>query len=89
MGKSSLLHCLRQPELLKQFDYDFSRYIFVLIDLREYLDKNSEDFFAAVSRQIILQSQGRIEKLSQEHGSEHKFSSLLDHILSRNFIPFC
>lgn len=85
MGKSSLLHCLRQPELLKQFDYDFSRYIFVLIDLREYRDKKSEDFFAAVSRQIILQSQGRIEKLSQEHGSENKFSSLLDQISEQKF----
>ena len=85
MGKSSLLHCLRQPELQKQFEYDFSRYIFVLIDLREYRDKNSEDFFAAVSHQIILQSQGRIEKLSQEHGSEHEFSSLLDQISEQKF----
>jgi hypothetical protein len=85
MGKSSLLHCLRQPELLQQFEYDFSRYIFVLIDLREYRNENSEDFFAAVSRQIILQSQGRLEKLSQEHGNEHQFSSLLDQISEQKF----
>jgi AAA-like domain len=85
MGKSSLLHCLRQPELLRQFEYDFSRCIFVPIDLREYRDKNSEDFFAAVSRQIILQSQGRLQKLSQEHGNEHEFSSLLDQISEQKF----
>jgi hypothetical protein len=85
MGKSSLLHCLRQPELLQQFEYDFSRSIFVLIDLREYRHKNSEDFFAAVSRQIILQSRGRLEKLSLEHDNEHEFSSLLDQISEQNF----
>ncbi len=60
MGKSSLLHCLRQPELQQQFEYDFSQHIFVLIDLREYRHKKSEDFFDAVSRQIILQSRGRL-----------------------------
>ena len=85
MGKSSLLHCLRQPEMLEQFEYDFSHYIFVLIDLREYLDKKSEDFFAAVSRQIILQSRGRLKKLSQGHGNEHEFSSLLDQISEQKF----
>lgn len=85
MGKSSLLHCLRQLELLQQFEYDFSRYIFVLIDLREYRHKNSEDFFAAISRQIILQSRGRLEKLSLDHGSEHIFSFLLDQISEQNF----
>jgi hypothetical protein len=84
-GKSSLLHCLRLPELQQQFEYDFSQYIFVLIDLREYRHKKSEDFFAAVTRQIILQSRGRLELLSQKYSSEHEFSFILDQISEQNF----
>jgi hypothetical protein len=85
IGKSSLLHCLRQPELQQQFEYDFSHYIFVLIDLREYRHKKSEDFFDAVSRQIILQSRGRLELFNQEHSGEHEFSAILAQIAEQNF----
>lgn len=85
MGKSSLLHCMRLPELQHQFAYDFSQYIFVLIDLREYQHKKSEDFFDAVSRQIILQSRGRLELFSQEHNDAHEFSDLLSYIAEKNF----
>lgn len=85
IGKSSLLHCLREPELQQQFEYDFSQYIFVLIDLREYRHKKSEDFFDAVSRQVILQSRGRLELFSQEHSGEHEFSAILAQIAEQNF----
>ena len=85
MGKSSLLHCMRLPELQQQFGYDFSRYIFVLIDLREYRHKKSEDFFDAVSQHIILQSRGRLELFSQEHNGEDEFSTILTQIAEQNF----
>lgn len=85
MGKSSLLHCLRLPELQQQFEYDFSQYIFVLIDLREYRHKESEDFFDAVSRQVILQSRGRLELRPQEYSGEHEFSAILAQIAEQNF----
>src|ERR1019366_9184718 len=85
MGKSSLLHCMRLPELQHQFEYDFSQYIFVLIDLREYLQKKSEDFFDAVSQQIILHSRGRLELFRQEHNGEHEFSAILSQIAEQNF----
>jgi hypothetical protein len=85
IGKSSLLHCLRQPELQQQFEYDFSHSIFVLIDLREYRHKKSEDFFAAVSRQIILQCRGRLDLSSQEHSGEHEFSEILAQLDEQNF----
>jgi hypothetical protein len=85
MGKSSLLHCIRLPELQQQFEYDFSQYIFVHIDLREYLQKKSEDFFDAVSQQIIQQSRGRLELLGQEHNGEHEFSAILSQIAEQHF----
>jgi len=85
IGKSSLLYCLRQPELLQQFEYDFSHYIFVLIDLREYRHKKSEDFFDAVSRQIVLQCRGRLELAGQERRGEHEFSDILTQINEKNF----
>src|SRR5436190_2046050 len=61
LGKSSVLHCLRLPAIQRRFEYNLSRHILVLIDLRAYLRKSAEDFFKEVSRQIIVQSKGRLE----------------------------
>lgn len=85
MGKSSLLHSLRLPEFQKQEDYDFSRSLFVLLDLREYLHKTCEDFFDEVSKQIILQCRERLELALQGKGGESGFSSLLDQIREQDF----
>ena len=56
IGKSSFLWCVGLPEIQQQFPFDLMRYIFVPLDLREYLYKTSDDFFQNVSKEIILQS---------------------------------
>src|SRR5439155_14586342 len=53
LGKSSLLQCLLLPEIQKRFECDLSHHILVLLDLREYLHKASDDFFDAVSKHIV------------------------------------
>src|SRR5438270_128899 len=55
IGKSSFLWCAALPELQARFPIDLKHYIFVYLDLREYLTKTSEDFFRHVSKEIINQ----------------------------------
>src|SRR5256885_796605 len=57
IGKSSFLWCVCLPEIQEQFPFDLKQFIFIPIDLREYLYKTSDDFFWKVSKEIILQSQ--------------------------------
>ena len=45
IGKSSVLNCLRLPEIQNRFDLDLSHHIFVYVDFRAYLRKTHEDFF--------------------------------------------
>src|SRR5436853_2706056 len=49
IGKSSIFKYMGLPtvqaEFEQQFHYQLHQRIFILIDLRDYLDKNREDFF--------------------------------------------
>ena len=55
-GKSSILHHLNKVELQQRFEYNLENHLFVLLDLRDYLQKTQDDFFHAVCEQIIAQS---------------------------------
>ncbi len=77
MGKTSVLYCLRLPQVQQRFAFDLSRHILVFIDLR--LQKTRADFFAAVSKQIIVQGRGRLTfTLPTDGDGEDTFSSVLD-----------
>ena len=88
IGKSSLLWCACLPEIRARFDFNLHRHIFVYLDLREYLHKTCEDFFHAVSEEIISQSRGLPGLTLQLGGKgEDEFSCILDQIADQGFFP--
>lgn len=88
IGKSSVLSCMRFPQMQRQFEYDLSRHVLVFIDLREYLHKTSQDFFSAVSEQIVLYSRKQqLELALHTQGGEYEFGHLLDQIQEQGFHP--
>jgi len=88
IGKSSFLWCVGLPEIQEQFPFDLRRLLFVPLDLREYLYKNSNAFFQNVTREIILQSR-KIPGLALniESQSEEAFSLILDQIEEQDHYP--
>ena len=88
IGKSSFLWCSCLAQMQTHFDFDLSHYIFVVLDLREYLDKTSEDFFHNVSKEIILQSRRMPDLTLQTEGrGEEEFSYILDQIQEQGYFP--
>jgi AAA-like domain len=85
MGKSSTLHCVCLPEIQQRFELDLSHHLLVLIDLRDYFQKTSHDFFTTVSDQIIAQNRGRVMLVRSAERGEGEFSSLLDQIKEQRF----
>src|SRR5229473_5273368 len=63
IGKSSFLYCASQPEMQARFPVDLSHHVFVLLDLREYIYKTSEEFFHDACKEIKRQGQ-RSDNLS-------------------------
>ena len=88
IGKSSFLWCVGLPEIQELYPFDLRRFIFVPLDLREYLYKNSNDFFQNVTREIILQSR-KIPHLALniESQGEEAFSLILDQIEEQDHYP--
>ena len=85
VGKSSLLHALPLRELQGNFADSLEKHIFVLLDLREYSQKSSDDFFEAVSRRILAQAR---KYLNLDHESEEgadEFFALLTEIQEQGF----
>src|SRR5690242_6998999 len=62
IGKSSLLWYVhtQTEEMQKRFGYNLSSSLLTLIDLHEYEQKTTEDFFTSVSLQILTQNRRRI-----------------------------
>jgi hypothetical protein len=89
IGKTSLLKYLGNPELQKRYGYDLHDRIFVLTDLREYLQKTREDFFSSVCEQIIIQSREKVPlaPYSSSLNGESKFKKLLEEIRTAGFRP--
>ena len=83
-GKSSLLHVLPLLDFQGDFAESLQRHIFVSLDLREYRQKSSDDFFEAVSRHILTQARKYLD-LDFEVGGADEFSALLTEIHERGF----
>jgi hypothetical protein len=80
IGKSSILHHVAERELQQRLEYNLEHHIFVLLDLRDYLQKTPDDFFRAVCEQIVIQSpQMKGLELFAEKGQD-QFARLLQHI---------
>ncbi len=76
-GKTTLLRCLSQPAIQASFEeYDFSRHLFVYLDVRNCLRKTSEGFLDFMCEEIITASRGRIE-LSSPKVAEDRFMDIL------------
>lgn len=84
-GKSSLLYCIRLPQVQARFEYDLSHHLTILIDLREYLHKTKSDFFEAVSKQICAQSRLPLQLPAPGPSGEDIFSQLLDQIKEQQY----
>jgi hypothetical protein len=88
IGKSSLLWCASLPEMQTRFSCDLSRHIFVFLDLHDYLDRGSEDFFHQVSRAIVEQG-SRVAGLTlqAEGKGTEVFSGVLKQVIKSGFFP--
>lgn len=88
IGKSSFLYCASQQEMQARFPVDLSHHIFVLLDMREYIYKTSEEFFHDVCKEIIQQSK-KVKDLSlySEGQGSGEFRNLLNQIKEQMFYP--
>lgn len=87
IGKSSFLWYASRPEVQVQFPFDLRRHLFVLLDLRNYLNKTCEDFFHKVSKAIIASGKKRGLILQSNGKGEDEFSSILDQVEEQDFFP--
>ena len=86
IGKSSILNCMRLPEIQKRFEFDFSRHIFISLNIAEYRYRNRYDFFQLVNKQIFDEARkvmGDLELGSK--GDQENFAVLLSDIKSHRF----
>lgn len=88
MGKSSFLWCASLPQMQARYSYDLSRHVFVFLDLHDYLDRTSEDFFHEVSRAIVEQGT-RVSGLTlpAEMKGTDVFSGVLMQVVKSGFFP--
>ncbi|MBV9692047.1 MAG: hypothetical protein JO202_20320 [Ktedonobacteraceae bacterium] len=84
-GKTSILQCVGLPEMQQGFACDLSRHILVFIDIGAYLKKTADDFFTAVSKEIIAKSRGRLDIPCQAGDGQDGFSGILDQIQEQGF----
>jgi len=87
IGKSSFLWYASLPEVQAGFPFDLSHHLFILLDLRNYLSKTSEDFFHNVGRAIIAGGKKHGLILQSDGQGEDEFSSILDQIEEQDFFP--
>jgi len=88
IGKSSLLACMRLPEIQNRYsERDLSKHILVLIDLEEHLQRTQEDFFRFLCDQLILQSTNQLQLEMIQRKSADDFSHLLDQIRMQGYHP--
>lgn len=87
IGKSSFLKCVQSPEIQRRFEYDLSHYIFVFIDLRQYLQKTFDDFFEELSKLITAQSHGKVDLVSHPTTGTNIFCAILDQIKEQGLHP--
>src|SRR5579859_1018100 len=86
IGKSSILNCMLLPEIQKRFEFDFSRHIFISLEMAEFRFRNYPDFFLQVSKQILDKARKVMEDLELEPaGEQEDFAELLSEIRERKF----
>ena len=87
IGKSSMLACMRLPEVQQRYGYDGSRHILVLLDLRTYLHRTADDFFASVNEHIIAQCRkyGELIVTERDESGADAFVHLLEQIEEQSF----
>ena len=88
IGKTSFLLCASLPEVQQPFAFNASHYLFVYLNLREFLRKTCEDFLQAVSQALIAGCPDLPElQLQPERDSADEFSRILDIITGRGCFP--
>src|SRR2546429_3844979 len=87
IGKSSLLKFLGSADLQQCYGYNLQDRIFILTDLREYLQKTREDFFRSVCDQIVTQSQHMLTLQVSSLSGEDRFKKFLEDIRSVGYRP--
>jgi hypothetical protein len=86
IGKSSILNCVLLPEIQKRFEFDFSRSIFIYLNMAEFRFSNCRSFFQQVSKQILDEARKVMEDLELEpEGEQEDFAELLSEIKARRF----
>jgi hypothetical protein len=86
IGKSSILNCMLLTEIQMRFEFDFSRYIFVYLNMAEFRFSNCRSFFQQVSKQILDEARKVMEDLEMEpEGEQEDFAELLSEIKARRF----
>jgi hypothetical protein len=85
-GKTSLLNYLMNPTLHQKWRDNLQQHIFVLVDLRTYLEKTRDDFFDSVCEQIYTYGQQQASSLKRANCSgEDQFSRLLKDLHKAGF----
>ena len=88
IGKTSFLLCASLPEVQQPFAFNASCYLFVYLNLREYLRKTCEDFLLAVCKALIAGCPDLSElQLQAGRDSADEFSRILELITERGFFP--
>lgn len=88
IGKSSLLWCSSLPQIQARYSFDLKCHIFVFLDLHDYLDRTTEDFFHSVSREIIAQSPEELAlDVSMHSRGADAFSSVLSQVIRKDYFP--
>ncbi len=89
IGKSSILRCMSFPEIQQRFDEDLSHHIFVWLDLREFLSRETaDDFFKTVTGHIIAQCNGKVEleeEIDEEEESFERFRRILEQVKEQDY----
>lgn len=86
IGKSSILSCVCLPEIQSRFEFDFSRHIFISLNMADFRQSNCRDFFQRVSRQIVDETKKVMEDLECEPpGEQEAFAELLSQIKAHRF----
>lgn len=86
IGKTSFLLCAGLPEIQQLFEFNASHYLFIYLNLREYLRKTCENFLLAVSKALTADCPD-LPELQAERDSADEFSRILELITGRGFFP--
>lgn len=85
IGKSSVLECIRLPEVQLHYSFDPSTHIFIFIDLRNFHEKTRADFFTALNQQLLVQAQKKVLLTAIEGMEQDIFSAYLQQIKEQGF----